>query len=110
MLIRARKRAAFVHLDDVEIDANAVQTQLPNAEPDPESAFRKHELLSAMRSEVKRIPPLLREPLVLRDLQGRAMDDVARELGISVVAVKSRLNRARTELRVRMQRHLQRHA
>ena len=58
-----------------------------------------------LHREIRRLPPLLRNVMVLRDLEGLSMDDVAGQLGISVVAAKSRLLRARSELKLRLQRH-----
>jgi RNA polymerase sigma-70 factor (ECF subfamily) len=42
---------------------------------------------------------------LLRDVEHRPMPEVAQRLGISVAAAKSRLLRARAELRERMKRH-----
>ena len=52
------------------------------------------------------MPPLLRDILVLRDLEGRPVEEIASHLGISESAVKSRLTRARLMLRERMDRHV----
>jgi hypothetical protein len=48
----------------------------------------------------------MRDVMLLRDLQGLPLSEVADHLGITVSAAKSRLVRARTELRVRMTRHI----
>jgi RNA polymerase sigma-70 factor (ECF subfamily) len=48
------------------------------------------------------MPRLLRVVIELRCLQELPMADVARQLGITIPAAKSRLIRARTELRQRM--------
>jgi RNA polymerase sigma-70 factor (ECF subfamily) len=58
-----------------------------------------------LNTEVRRIPPLMRNVMLLRDIRGLPMRDVADQLGISVSAAKSRLVRARTELRSRMAKH-----
>jgi RNA polymerase sigma-70 factor (ECF subfamily) len=55
--------------------------------------------------EIKRTPPLLRNVFLLRDVENKPMPEVAAKLGISVAAAKSRLLRARAELRSRMRRH-----
>jgi RNA polymerase sigma-70 factor (ECF subfamily) len=51
------------------------------------------------------MPPLLRNVMLLRDLDQLPMPDVANRLGLSVPAAKSRLIRARTELRSRVTKH-----
>ena len=58
-----------------------------------------------LQDEIRRIPPLLRHVFLLRDVEQRPMPDVAEELGISIAAAKSRLLRARAELRNRLQKH-----
>jgi RNA polymerase sigma-70 factor (ECF subfamily) len=74
------------------------------------SAQPLDELLDAetrelLEREVQHLPPNEREVFVLRDIMEQSNADVARELGLSVAAVKSRLHRARLHLRDRMNRH-----
>lgn len=63
------------------------------------------EMSAIMHREIRRLPPLLRNVLVLRHLDELSIDDVARRLGITIVAAKSRLLRARAELRQRLERY-----
>ena len=105
MLMRSRRRARFVYLDEAPSDPKPLPIQLPATEPDPEGALAYSQLNQTLRSEVRRIPPLMRNVMLLRDLQGLPMRRVAQTLGISVSAAKSRLVRARAELRLRMRRH-----
>jgi RNA polymerase sigma-70 factor (ECF subfamily) len=105
MLMRSRRRARFIYLDEVPSEPKPVPIQLPATDPDPEGELAYSQLNQTLRSEVRRIPPLMRNVMLLRDLQGLPMRNVAKQLGISVSAAKSRLVRARTELRLRMQRH-----
>jgi RNA polymerase sigma-70 factor (ECF subfamily) len=58
-----------------------------------------------LKQEIRRIPPLLRNVFVLRDVDQLPMPEVADRLGISVAAAKSRLLRARSELRQRLGKH-----
>jgi RNA polymerase sigma-70 factor (ECF subfamily) len=60
---------------------------------------------TVLHQEINRIPPLLRNVFVLRDVKELPMPEVAERLGISVAAAKSRLLRARQELRARMLKH-----
>ena len=105
MLIRRQKRANFVYIDDVATDRDNDKVQVRTTAADPEHEFGQQEILRAMHIEINRIPPLLRQMLLLRDLGELSMNDLAVRLGISVPAAKSRLLRARVELRQRMQRH-----
>jgi RNA polymerase sigma-70 factor (ECF subfamily) len=105
MLMRSRRRARFVYLDESPLEPKPVPIQLPSTDPDPEGELAYSQLNQTLHSEVRRIPPLMRNVMLLRDLQGLPMRHVAEKLGISVSAAKSRLVRARTELRLRMRRH-----
>lgn len=75
----------------------------------PEEALNKLLLAKAIRREIRCIPPLLRAVFVLRDVKRKSMPQVAAELGISVAAAKSRLGRAREELRKRLEPHVLEH-
>lgn len=55
--------------------------------------------------EVDRLPANEREVFVLRDIMEQSNEEVAKELGLSVAAVKSRLHRARVHLRDRINRY-----
>ncbi|MCC6349162.1 MAG: sigma-70 family RNA polymerase sigma factor [Candidatus Eisenbacteria bacterium] len=55
--------------------------------------------------EMERLPDNEREVFVLRDIMEQSNEQVSRELGLSIAAVKSRLHRARVHLRDRVNRH-----
>ncbi len=55
--------------------------------------------------EMDRLPENEREVFVLRDIMEQSNDQVSKELGITVAAVKSRLHRARVHLRDRVNRY-----
>jgi len=102
MLMRSRRRARLVYLDEAVSASNSQPLQLPATGPDPEGDYACWQLSHALRTEVRRIPPLMRNVMLLRDIQGLPMPDVAVRLGITVSAAKSRLVRARSEMRSRM--------
>jgi RNA polymerase sigma-70 factor (ECF subfamily) len=52
------------------------------------------------------LDPTSREVLVLRDVEGLTAPEVAEVLGVTVDAVKSRLHRARAEVRAQLEPHL----
>jgi len=79
--------------------------ELPSADMTPEQKLGKQEVAQVLQKEIGRIPPLLRNVFMLRDVQQLPMPDVAERLGISVAAAKSRLLRARIELRERLSKH-----
>jgi RNA polymerase sigma-70 factor (ECF subfamily) len=105
MLMRVRRRARFVYLDETPAEPRALPIQLSAPAPDPEGELAFVQLTQVLKHEVGRIPRLMRNVMLLRDIQGLPMRDVADQLGITISAAKSRLVRARAELRSRMTRH-----
>jgi RNA polymerase sigma-70 factor (ECF subfamily) len=97
--------ARFVHLDDGGADNGSEYLQLPSLAADPEGECGSKEVLRILNTEIGRMPPLLRKVLMMRDVEEMPMSDLAGQLGISVPAAKSRLLRARNELKQRMMRH-----
>jgi RNA polymerase sigma-70 factor, ECF subfamily len=68
----------------------------------PVAGLERQERASLVHSGLRALPPDLRLPLVLCDLQGMAYDEIAAELRIPLGTVKSRINRARLELAKRL--------
>ena len=102
MFIRERRRAKFVYLDDRSREPDAPPVELPACGPDPEGELAFRELKHMLRREIGHVPPLFRSVMMLRDIQELPMMEVAETLQITVPAAKSRLLRARTELRHRI--------
>jgi RNA polymerase sigma-70 factor, ECF subfamily len=105
MKIRQQNRAKFVYLDQPVGEADSMQVELRVEEASPEQEIGRRELASVIDREIHRIPAVLRDVLLLRDVKQLPMSAVAGKLGISVAAAKSRLLRARSELRLRMEKH-----
>lgn len=103
MRIREERNSRFVYLD--ESTESNVRIELVGQITDPEDELGWQEVVSLVRREISRIPPLLRNVMLLRDLEQMSMPDVAARLGLSVPAAKSRLMRARMELRSRIRKH-----
>jgi RNA polymerase sigma factor (sigma-70 family) len=69
------------------------------AEVDPRAGDEGRRLdVLAVREALDRLPPLDRATLVLADLEGRSMGEVAEVLGSTAVAVRLRASRARRRL------------
>ncbi len=109
MRLRQQRRARLFYVDDVQPGEDSKSIDLPDHRETPEVALAKRELAVILRKEIDRIPPLLRRVFLLRDVQELPMPQVAKELGISVAAAKSRLLRARVELRQRLTKYHGRH-
>lgn len=103
MRLRQARRARFFYIDEA-VGEDSLTLELPDEQPSPEETVADVELSEVLHSEVRRIPPLLRNVFLLRDMQELPMPEVAEKLGISVAAAKSRLLRARQELRSRLEK------
>lgn len=106
MRLRQARRAKFYYLDDIQAgDGGAATLELEDKGKSPEQTLGQTEIAKVLHREIQRIPPLLRHVFLLRDVEEQPMPEVASRLGISVAAAKSRLLRARAELRNRLERH-----
>jgi len=103
MRIREDRQAHFLYLDQ-STESN-IRVELVAQVPGPEDELGDQQLENLLRQEISRIPPLLRDVMMLSDVERLPMPDVAARLGLSVPAAKSRLGRARVELRTRLRKH-----
>ena len=65
-----------------------------NAEPD---------LAHLLKTAIDKLPPKLREPLILRDVEELSYQEIADKMGLQLGAVKSRIFRARATLRAMLE-------
>jgi RNA polymerase sigma-70 factor (ECF subfamily) len=105
MRLRQVRRAKFLFLDDTMIGEERGTLELVDGGLTPEANVGGKQLRTLLQREISRIPPLLRSVFVLREVDEMPMPEVAEKLGISVAAAKSRLLRARLELRQRLEKH-----
>jgi len=66
---------------------------------DPDAALDARDELARLLGVITRLPAGQRDVLRLAFFEGRSYEEIARELGISVGNVKTRVNRARSRLR-----------
>jgi RNA polymerase sigma-70 factor (ECF subfamily) len=94
---RRRKQERLRRTDDP-----AVLETVPAAHEHPVAGLEREERRRLVHSGLAALPPDLRVPLILCDLQERPYEEIASELGIPLGTVKSRINRARLELAKRL--------
>lgn len=95
MRLRGNRRRSMQSLDDLPTEAAVTRLN-------PERQFLKAELEQKVMREVRRLPVLLREPVFLHEMHEFSLPEVARKLGTTVAATKSRLHRGRRELKARV--------
>lgn len=104
MRLRQVRRSRFYYFDELAAEQKDTM-EFSDTSQTPEELFGQNEVAGVLQKEIGRIPPLLRNVFVLRDVEQLPMIEVANRLGISVAAAKSRLLRSRSELRSRLAKH-----
>ena len=106
MRLRKRRTGRMVSIDeDMETEEGSVPRDLADWAPDPEQNYTQSELAEILRKTIQGLPQGFRVVFALRDVEGLSTEETAETLGLSVPAVKSRLLRARLQLRERLSRY-----
>jgi RNA polymerase sigma-70 factor (ECF subfamily) len=104
MAFRANRGKQFIYLDGLRSGLDGVS--LAAEVEDPERDLINREMTELIRREIRHLPTIMRNVMLLRDVEGLPMSEVASRLGLTVPAAKSRLVRARIELRCRVSCYL----
>src|SRR5438132_14186220 len=102
---RRRKRHPGDSLD-VHVGEEALALTDP-ARHVPDEELLEVELQEAIERAIRALPEKQRMAVVLRRYEGKSYEEIGEILGLTVAAVKSLLFRARTELRVELNRYLE---
>jgi RNA polymerase sigma-70 factor (ECF subfamily) len=106
MRLRKRRTGKMVSIDDdIETEEGSVPRDLADWSPNPEQNYSQSELAEILRKTIQGLPQGFRVVFVLRDVDGLSTEETAETLGLSIPAVKSRLLRARLQLRERLSRY-----
>jgi RNA polymerase sigma-70 factor, ECF subfamily len=105
MRIRERQNARTISVDEVFHSESSYRLEVIDQRALPDEALGDDQASRILHQEIRRVPPLLREALIMRDIRQFAMREIAAHLGISIPAAKSRLMRARHELKLRLAKH-----
>jgi RNA polymerase sigma-70 factor (ECF subfamily) len=101
MLLRKKRGHFEISADAMEDEFGAWNRWGPtDGAESPESCCARREREELLNGAIQGLPPLLREVVQLSHGEDRTMQEIAQFLCISVPAVKSRLARARTALRI----------
>ena len=90
-----------------EEDADTLLRQMTDwGAQNPQQVVLEEEIRQKVREAVDKLPPNLREVLVLRDMEDLSNQETAERTGLTVAAVKARLHRARALLREHLEEYL----
>ena len=106
MKLRRRKTSKTVSMDeDVETEEGSMPREFADWSPNPEQQYGQSELSDILRKTIQGLPTSFRTVFVLRDVEGLSTEETAEMLNLSIPAVKSRLLRARLQLRERLNKY-----
>ena len=106
MRLRRRRPERMVSLDeDVKTEEDSMPREVADWTPNPEQQYSQEELRDILQRTIQGLPSSFRTVFVLRDVEGLSTEETAEALGLSIPAVKSRLLRARLQLRERLNKY-----
>ncbi len=109
MRLRKRKTSRTVPLDEpVETGEETVTREIAVWDDDPEKRYGTAELRRILDESIQSLKPAFRTVFQLRDIEELSTEETAEALGLSIPAVKSRLLRARLQLREKLTRFFKR--
>src|SRR5947199_8263076 len=109
MKLRRRRPERTVSLDeDVKTEDDSFPREVADWSPNPEHQYTQAELREILDKTIHGLPATFRTVFVLRDVEGLSTEETADALDLSIPAVKSRLLRARLQLRERLNKYFQR--
>lgn len=109
MKLRKRKTGKIVSLDETfDTGEETMAREIAVWEENPEQRYSREELRAILEEAIDSLPPIFRAVFVLRDIDELSTEETANALSISIPAVKSRLLRARLQLRDKLTRFFKR--
>ena len=76
--------------------------EIPNGDPSPLARMEEKEKMALLQRALDTLPAEFKMAVTLRDVEGLSYEDIAEITGLNLGTVKSRIARARTDLRNRL--------
>jgi len=109
MKLRKRRSDRTVPLDDpIDTGEDELPREVAVWDENPEEKYSREELGQILDEAVESLKPAYRTVFVLRDIEELSIEETAEALHLSISAVKSRLLRARLQLREKLTRQFKR--
>ncbi|MFH1675436.1 MAG: sigma-70 family RNA polymerase sigma factor [bacterium] len=93
-----KRRLELVSLDDNE-KRDGIEARVADKPETPEEKYGRTERIALVRKALMMLDPIHENIIVLREIEGLSYDEISETLGLGMGTVKSRLARARTELK-----------
>jgi len=99
MLLR-RKRGLFEALPDSADDGGKSSPEaFVDQRPNPEESCWRRECMDHLTEAINRLNPIIGRTILLREIEGRSVEETAQILGTTITAVKARVFQGRRKLR-----------
>lgn len=109
MKLRKRRADRTSPLDEpIDTGEDEVVREIAVWEENPESQYSREEMHKILDDAVQSLKPPYRTVFILRDIEELSIEETAEALNLSISAVKSRLLRARLQLREKLTRQFKR--
>ncbi|MFB3830061.1 MAG: sigma-70 family RNA polymerase sigma factor [Bryobacteraceae bacterium] len=109
MKLRKRRTDKLVSMDEtIDTGEDTVVREIAAWDESPEQRYSREEIGSILTDAIDSLAAPYRAVFVLRDMEELSTEETAEALDLSVPAVKSRLLRARLQLREKLTRHFRR--
>ena len=105
MKLRKRRSDRTVPLDEpINTGEDEMVREIAVWDENPEESYSREELGAVLNEAIQSLKPAYRTVFVLRDIEEMSIEETAEALNLSISAVKSRLLRARLQLREKLTR------
>jgi RNA polymerase sigma-70 factor, ECF subfamily len=109
MKLRKRRGDRVISLDEeIDLGDESVTREIAVWDGNPEQTYSQEEMRKILDEAIQSLKPTFRSVFQLRDVEELSTEETAEALGLSVPAVKSRLLRARLDLREKLTRQFKR--
>jgi len=99
-----KRRPFFASIFGGTHEDDEVMNKLQSDEPSPERLYESKQTGHALRAGLKQLSEKFRTVLILKEIEGLSYEEIAEVLDISIGTVKSRISRAREELKQQMKK------
>lgn len=99
------RKSSFVQIrsnEEPSWEPSAMTEEVPDWRPNPEEIYSRSQLNQRLRNALEGLPLNYSTVFVLRDVYGLSIEETASALQLSVPTIKTRLLRARLQLRERL--------
>ncbi|MHA2620862.1 MAG: sigma-70 family RNA polymerase sigma factor [bacterium JZ-2024 1] len=95
---RRSARALFVSLNEPRLSPEDLALGEEQNLPTPEEAAEREDIREQVQEALAKLPPVLREAVILREMENMSYEEIAEMLGIPIGTVRSRIARGRALL------------